>query len=169
MNNDPTSRALDMIDGYTRNLRTLIPAAKAHLYAELHHLDGQPTVASGADTGPGGQRAILVDGERVPVTSVEAVAIARLHLVNTVTDYDDRLDTTVTVLRALLTDTRRAIATRITLTVPRCSAIGREGAIEWGRPDCWDAPVRGPLCFNCYQRERRWREQAGLPQRGDAA
>jgi hypothetical protein len=158
-----------MIDGYVRNLRTLIPAAKAHLDAELHQLDGLPTVASGADTGPGGQRSILVDGERIPVTSVEAIAITRLELANTATDYDDRLDATVMVLRALLADTRRAIATRIAIAVPRCTATGREGAIEWGRPDCWDAPVRGPLCFNCYQRERRWREGVGLPARGDVA
>jgi hypothetical protein len=166
---DVTSRALDMIIGYAGNLRTLIPAAKAHLDAELHQLDGMPTVASGADTGPGGQRTILVDGERVAVTSVEAIAIARLELANTAIDFDDRLHATMMVMRALLADTRRAISTRIALTVPRCSAVGREGAFEWARPDCWDAPVRGPLCFTCYQRERRWREQAGLPARGDAA
>jgi hypothetical protein len=166
---DPTSRALDMIESSARILRVLIPAAKAHVLAELHHLDGLPTVASGADTGPGGQRSILVDGERVPVTSVEAIAITRLELANTATDYDDRLHATMMVLRALLADTRRAISTRVAIVVPRCSATGREGAIDWARPDCWDAPVRGPLCFTCYMRERRWREQAGLPARGDAA
>jgi hypothetical protein len=163
---DSVAMALDMIDGYTRNLRTLIPAAKAHIYAELHQLDGMPTIATGAgNLTLTGQRSMIVDGERVPVTSVEAVAITRLELANALDDFDDRLDATVLVLRSLLNDTRRTIATRIAYVVARCSSSGREGAIEWARPDCWDAPIRGPLCAACYHRERRWRQEHGLPTR----
>jgi hypothetical protein len=60
---DSAQLALDFIDGYTRQLRTLIPAAKQHIRTELAHIDGMRATASGADTGggSGSQRVVTID------------------------------------------------------------------------------------------------------------
>ena len=50
---------------------------------------------------------------------------------------------------------------------PRCrdNQHGRQGTIEWGRPDCLDLPVKAGLCAACYAREYRWRKAHDLPAR----
>ncbi len=52
--------------------------------------------------------------------------------------------------------------------VRRCrdNQNGREGAIEWGRPDCLELPAKDQLCANCYMREYRWRKAHGRKPRG---
>lgn len=42
---------------------------------------------------------------------------------------------------------------------------GRQGTIEWGRPDCIELPVKAGLCAACYAREYRWRKAHDLPAR----
>lgn len=42
---------------------------------------------------------------------------------------------------------------------------GRQGTIEWGRPDCIELPVKAGLCSACYFREYRWRKAHDLPAR----
>lgn len=53
-----------------------LPAIVARLEAEADELDGYPT-ATLADGPSGGGRTIRVDGDTIPVTSVEAAVIAR--------------------------------------------------------------------------------------------
>jgi hypothetical protein len=40
---------------------------------------------------------------------------------------------------------------------------GRAGSIDWGDPTCTEIPTKGGLCSGCYQRERRWRGEHGMP------
>lgn len=42
---------------------------------------------------------------------------------------------------------------------------GRQGTIEWGRPDCVELPTKAGLCAACYAREYRWRKTHELPYR----
>lgn len=50
---------------------------------------------------------------------------------------------------------------------PRCrdNQHGRQGTIEWGRPDCLELPSKAGLCFACYAREYRWRKAHELAPR----
>jgi hypothetical protein len=50
---------------------------------------------------------------------------------------------------------------------PRCrdNQHGRQGTIEWGRPDCLELPTKAGLCSACYFREYRWRKAHDLPAR----
>jgi hypothetical protein len=50
---------------------------------------------------------------------------------------------------------------------PRCrdNQHGRQGTIEWGRPDCLELPTKAGLCDACYHRERRWRKAHNLTPR----
>jgi hypothetical protein len=152
-----------------------VPVARRWLDVQLDVNDSMPTVTVGASGGGGsrGQRVITIkdengnkDGDPVPVTGVEQAALIRIDIPDHFGDWLDRLDATVSVLRALTRDVRHVVKDLAPkVRVPRCSASGREGAIEWARPDCWDAPIRGPLCAACYHRERRWRQEHGLPTR----
>lgn len=158
MSRDNDAAAFDLAHAHLNRLARLFPAVRAHLNRELTILDGQP---AGTDTPKVTHTAEL--------TPVEAVASQRIHLGNLIDDYSDRLNTTLTVLRQLDKDMTRTLGTRT--PAPRCTGgTGRDGNIEWGRPDCWDIPARGPLCIPCYHRERRWRQDHGLPTRDtDAA
>lgn len=53
-----------------------LPAITARLQADADEIDGYPT-ATLADGPAGGGRTVTVNGERIPVTSVEAAVIAR--------------------------------------------------------------------------------------------
>lgn len=158
-----TQAALDFIRVYEIELRTLIPAYLARVRAELACLDGFPA--------NDGDPKVTHTSE---LTSVEAAVHQRMKLTTDPDDIDDRLDATVSVLRAILRDVRQALAEPV--IVPRCSSTGRDGAIEWGDPLCWNMPSRGALCDRCSKREWRWRVERGLPPRtngvfsgGDAA
>ena len=60
------------------HLEARIAAALDALTAEERDHDGYPTSASGADRGPGGGGLVIaVDGDRVPVTSVEHAVLTR--------------------------------------------------------------------------------------------
>jgi hypothetical protein len=50
---------------------------------------------------------------------------------------------------------------------PRCrdNQHGRQGTIEWGRPDCIELPTKAGLCSACYFREYRWRKAHDLAPR----
>src|SRR5215207_5501226 len=157
--------------------------AKRHLQREQLILDGMPTTASGADRDPGtghgqtirvpiedddGNPVLNERGEPqydwVPVTGIEATVI-RLDNINA--HRDDLLAQVrgvCTMAHNLNTDLDRILGTRIANT-PRCSAEGRQGAIEWADPTCHNVPTRGPLCDKCSQREYRYRRRHGLPKR----
>lgn len=49
------------------------------------------------------------------------------------------------------------------------SQQGHIGSIVWGDPTCTELPVKGDLCQNCYQRERRWRADHELPSNEEPA
>ena len=144
----------------------------AHNILRASQRDGYPTTASGADTGPrtGGQT-ILVDGDHIPVTSVEAAVIARLEHHQRINDAERAdLEATANGILIMVNNLNREI-TRILgnhIDTPRCSGgAARDGALEWGRPDCTNVPSRGPLCERCAKAEWRWRKNHDLPARTD--
>ena len=144
--------ALDFVVAYAGMLRTELPAARAHLaWMMPDGLAAHPT-----DT---------IGNSRTLESPVERIALRRHPGNQKLKALDDEIDAAVKVLRNLLNDCRRI--TNTTPVPPRCSATGRDGAIEWADPTCWNVPTRGTLCDKCSKREYRWRQARGLPARTD--
>lgn len=101
----------------------------------------------------------------VTFTVVERAAAERLRVENWLADFEAQITLIATVAMDAFTSGQKLIGTRVALEVPRCSAEGRDGSIEWGDPTCSNAPSRGPLCDKCSQREYRWRVKHGLKPR----
>lgn len=156
--------------------------ARRHLSAEIRLCDGLPTSTFGAQRVGGGGRGPTtmrvpitdengdwIDGERaydeVPATSVEMAAIQRQHLQEQRDDLNALCRGIVTMANELSATCRRILGIRI--EVPRCSATGRDGAIEWHDPSCTNVPSRGTLCEKHSKSEWRWRTLHGLPPRTD--
>ena len=146
-------RTVDSIIGHAERIGIKLPGVKIELLRRLHAIDGYPT---GTDTPK-----VTATTE---LTSVEQAAGQRIILEADLRSLDDELNAVVLILVNLARECDRIIG--LQLDGPgRCSAIGRQGAIEWGDANCWNAPDRGPLCAACYHRERRWRQLNGLPTR----
>jgi len=146
-------RTISTIIGKAESIGQKLPAARTELLRRLHAIDGYP---------------VGTDAPKVTatteLTTVEQAAAQRINIHTDLQALDDELNAAVLTLTNLAADCDRIIGTR--LTGPgRCSSTGREGAIDWADPNCWDAPARGSLCPKCYQRERRWRQRNGLPTR----
>jgi len=150
-----SSSVLNTIVGLAEGLSSKLPNAKAHLLSEMRQCDSLP----------GGSDAPKVQAT-AELTAVERAASRRMALQADLNALDAELDSVVATLRVMQQNCDKILGTRI--EVPRCSAAGREGAIEWSVPDCWDAPTVSTLCAKCYHRERRWRQARGLPTRGAA-
>jgi hypothetical protein len=150
-------RTVAGIIGLATSIGTKLPGARTELLRRLHTIDGFP---AGTDTPK-----VVAKSE---LTTVEAAAGQRIRLEGDLHWLDDELNAVVLVLVNLHRECDRIIGYRAD-GPGRCSALGRQGAIEWADPNCWNAPDRGPLCASCYQRERRWRQQRGLPTREFAA
>lgn len=145
--------ALDYITSMAGILRQQLP--HAHWQLERHMADGlaaHPTDGDGSHS-KGGH-----------TSPVETTVLKRLPQHTTIRDQLDELDAACKILRNLERETRTILGR--TGPPPRCTGgVGRDGAIDWGRPDCTELPGRGPLCIACYHRERRWRNDHGLPTR----
>jgi len=189
---------LDRIIGTAETLAPLLTATRTILNAQHDCNDGYPTIASGANTdGRGGQRTITVNEpctgwrrgkdlidlircpiegehthpEHVPVTSVEAAALNRTNTDHTDNEQlDAELHAALQTLTNLTRDCRHIIGPHLTPTPkPRCDGgTGRDGHLQWGRPDCTNIPDTGrKLCHACRQRMTRWRKQHNLPTQTD--
>ena len=156
MSNHRTDRTIDTIVGLAEGLSTKLPAARVRIRQEMQILDSMPV----------GSDAPKVQAT-AELTKVERAAERRIELQRTLNALDIRLNDVVDILNWLHAECGRNIAVREEM--PRCSAAGREGAIEWSRPECWEVPAKASLCAACYQRERRWRIDHGLPTREVAA
>ena len=144
-------RTIGSIIGAAEALGMKLPGAKIELLRQMRAIDGYPT---GSDNPK-----VKAEAE---LTTVEAAAGHRMRLQADLRALDDELNAVVLILVNLNRDCDHYIGLR--LAGPgRCSATGRDGAIEWSDPKCWNAPDRGPLCARCYHRERRWRQRHGLP------
>ena len=153
MNSHRIDRTVNSIIGHAERIGIKLPGVRIELLRRLAAIDGYPT---GTDAPK-----VLATAE---LTTVEAAAGQRIRLQADLRSLDDELDAVVLILVNLARECDRIIGAQ--LEGPgRCSAVGRQGAIEWADANCWNAPDRGPLCANCYQRERRWRQRNGLPTR----
>lgn len=124
----------------------------------LDALDGYPTTASGADSGPHGTRG---------TSSTERAVIARfgtLKRPGVVATRDELQDWMLAESKA----TRSALAIVDTLASPStehqalCDGRGLEGFSDWGEVCARPADKAG-MCSSCYQRCRRYRVKYGLP------
>jgi hypothetical protein len=138
------------------NLADNIDPATRHLRRELDYYDSLPTTTDAN-----------ISGRQQADTTVEHAVIQRQLIADNLTDIDLHVRGVTTMLLELTRLVHQASGTRT--PPPRCEATGRQGAIEWGDPTCWDIPARGKLCQRCYMRERRWRQAHGLPTRDDVA
>lgn len=83
-------------------LRHRLALALPTIGSRLQGLDGFPSVASGADAGPGGgQRTMRIEGDDVPVTSVEDAALRRVADGGPTARLDDLADLVRTSAHAL--------------------------------------------------------------------
>lgn len=136
----------------------VVQAAIDHLVNERRNLDWHPTSTLGDGTPRGSSDS----------SSVERVVAQLRHYDTLIAQLYDDIDTIRSVAASALTVANRALGDRAPKPTPvRCDATGREGAIEWGRPDCGDLPVRGTLCMACWWREYRYRKAKGLGGRDD--
>jgi hypothetical protein len=143
--------AVGLLEAYAE----LLPVAVHHLQRELVVLDGYASSTTGrSDPTPPGTS---------EMTSVERAADARLRLTSAVDQIRDDRDAILSLISSALHICRQAIGERAPVPATRCADAlhGREGAIEWGRPDCEELPSKAGLCGACYFRERRWRESHG--------
>ena len=141
-------------------LASSYPSALSHLARELHILDGQPSIASGAGVIRG-----ATDVEAL--TAVERVAERRIRFSTEIDTLIEDAQAVVDMVHALAHMIDRAVGLRAPVEVARCrdSLPGRDGAIDWGDPTCEEIPAKAGLCSACYQRERRWRIAEGLAER----
>lgn len=150
---------LDRIIGRAEGLQTKYVNALNKIDNETSHLGDIPARDYSSDK---------ITGGKTELTSTEAKAEMALRLGGD-KEYLVGLVRAAELALAQAHEEADKILGRRTFPVERCTATGREGAIEWGRPDCWDSPIRGTLCAACYHRERRWRQEHGLPTREEAA
>lgn len=146
--------ALDYASALIAILRTQLPAA------DQHDLDQLPDGLAAHPTDAGNP----VHTNHSPV---ESTVLKRHPTHNRIRAREEEIDAVCKILRNLERDSRATLG--IQHVAPRCSGgQGRDGAIEWGRPDCHNIPAIGTLCVPCYHRERRWRTDNGLPTRATA-
>lgn len=156
MTPDSARLAVDWLRQHAAVIADLLPAWQSTIARELAAHDSLPN-GTGADT------ARHTGGTTTPV---EAAVLARAPTIDHWHDICDRLDTTCAVLRGVVADMRCHIGTT-PHPVPRCTATGRDGNLEWSDPACTAIASRGPLCDRCAKREWRWRQDHGLPPRRD--
>lgn len=159
---------LDRIIGRAEGLQTKYVNALNKIDNETSHLGDIKAHDYTATKVSGGGNLQNVDGDTISWTPTEARGNAALDLAAD-KEYLIGLVRAAELALAQAHEEADKILGRRTFPVERCTATGREGAIEWGRPDCWDSPIRGTLCAACYHRERRWRQEHGLPTREEAA
>ena len=157
-------------------VRARIDPTLQHLAGQLSILDGYPTTASGADRQPGGQRTILVDGDHVPVTGVEAVALRRLEHTGSfargpiaaLDELDEYLTTAITALGVVIRECERHTAIfGADMSRHRCIGTGdAQGAtctqIACPRPhiDGSGQTVNDHRCLDCGRTFDRAEQQA---------
>lgn len=100
------------------------------------------------------------DGDPVggDVVRSHELAVWREDLRDAINDLGNRTDTLVRLLH-------RIRGVRYAHGVRLCAENqqGRQGSIEWGEPTCTELPTKANLCATCYQAERRWRLEHGVP------
>lgn len=179
------------------NLAELLPEVRRHARVEMGHADGFASTAAAAGHPGDSARRPAPDGDKwctanvpseehddelvdcgrprpcpdhddpVVFTAVERAAAERMRIEHWLDDIEAQCVVIATVALQALKSGRSLIGERVALEVPRCSAEGREGSIEWADPTCTDAASRGSLCDRCAKREYRWRVEHGLPRRTD--
>lgn len=142
------------------NYAIVVQSALDHLDDERRSLDWHPASTMG-DGMPGGGSSEMTSVERV-VSAAFAIDQARAQIL-------DDIATIASVIGSAMIVANAATGKRAPVAEPTlCSSSGRDGAIEWGDPQCSRLPVRGPLCEACYRREYRWRQAKALPMREDS-
>jgi hypothetical protein len=153
-----TDRALVTASDLVEALARKVPETQALLLARLGAVDGwpggsdEPKVAHSATSTPteaAGAKRLAIQRK------LDAVWHARAQLIETVTQLSRLCD--------------RALGPDQIIEVPRCDGgAGREGAIEWGKPDCTNVPKGRKICDRCRKAEQTWRREHGLIPRAEA-
>lgn len=174
--NDRTQRAAAKLIGIAPDITRAVEL----LREELDSL-GFPRRGGGTGKIRGGGLTLAVEhtdnGEKeidhVPCTTVEKTVIDGSHRAGLREDLRDQITAVEDQVTALVRLTRHILGEPLPNAEgePLCAdkQRGREGVIEWGDPTCTELPIQGGLCFRCYQRERRWRTNVGLPDRAEPA
>jgi hypothetical protein len=136
------------------NLAAKLPAARAHIRAEIRAVDGW-----GAGAGEVNVK------HTAELTPTEQHAHARLELANQLADLEAHAAAIAYIAANACNEADRIVGHH--LEAPRCTATGRDGAIEWADATCTAIASRGPLCDRCSRREYRWRADHGLSTRTD--
>lgn len=155
-----TDRVLDSIIGLCESLRVKLPAARAHLLAQLA-ICGEPAATGDAPK----------VSHTAELTPVEAAAHQATHLRTELRALDDELNAAALTLRNLHRDCNRVLGTR--QPAPRCDGgVGRDGYLTpldeggWSHPDCWNIPDldadtgrQHTTCATCRAAAEAWRRR----------
>jgi hypothetical protein len=160
-------RTISSIIGGLENLTVKLPAARAHLIAQIR-ITGEP-----AST-PTDATTVTHTSELTPV---EAAANNRAHLQAILDDWSATLDAIALQVTHLNRDCDRAIGTRTPgRQTPRCDGgINYRGYIipiaegGWSNPGCHDTPSEGKTCDNCEQRASMWARRNPKTRHADTA
>lgn len=180
----PNERTLSLAHRLSTQTSPLVTLALVTIRRELD--DRAPYVGGGDSSKPrvsGGGRTVWVPedehgpGESVPVTSVEAAALAHEHTLATQEEVCDRLDGIIIAvqsfdrfLRTIVGDTGQAVPEvcdgsargyegHQLAWVARSGPAGDNG---WHDPTCRQIADSTGLCVTCKQRMNRWRTRHGL-------
>jgi hypothetical protein len=137
------------------NFAARLPVARLHIRQQINAIDGW--------LGDNGDPHVTHTAE---LTTVEAAVETIRQLENTLADLEAHAKAIPTITHNAFIDCDNIIGHR-TIEVRRCTATGRDGAIEWADPTCRAVASRGPLCDRCSKREYRWRITHGLTPRSD--
>lgn len=157
-------RTIDQLIGHLEHLHHELITAEDILLDQRRRIDNWTT--NNPDTPK-------VSGGGDPISPTERAILARAAIDTQLKAHRDELDAAELTIRNLRRDCHGVIrhegeAFNVELPpTPRCSADGRDGAIEWSDPTCTAVPSRGPLCDRCSKREYRWRTAHHLPPRRD--
>jgi hypothetical protein len=148
-----TDRTITSIIGLAEGLTSKLPAARDILRQRINAIDGFPV---GTDTPK-----ITATAE---LTTVEQAANQRIWLETNLRSLTYELNAAALIIANLHRECDQILGHQ---PRPRCTGgQGRQGAIEWGQPDCWNIPTRAGtpavLCDRCFQAERKWRSRNGL-------
>jgi hypothetical protein len=139
-------------------LATKVPRTRALLLDRVHAVDGWP---SGSD-----EPKVAHSASSAPTEAAGAKRLVLAHRLNDLATAKANLVTAVTELSRLCD---RVLGPELTVETPRCDGgAGREGAIEWGKPDCTNVPKSRRICDRCRWAEYQWRKEHGLISKAEA-
>lgn len=134
----------------------------------LEEINAELAVVGFPGSSSGGGASVTTD-RNTEATSSAAVRIAELtawreDLRGAIDDLPQRIDAIIHIV-GMVRKVRHAHGVKLCAE----NQQSRIGSIIWGDPTCTELPTKNGLCSACYQAERRYRAENGLPSSSEPA